>query len=70
MDIRRITDSYSVSPQIDADDMAEIASRGFTTIICNRPDDEVGAAQSSAAIQAAASGGGGAKAWPLSITRW
>lgn len=41
MDIRQITPDYAVSPQIDPDDIPEIAAAGFTTIICNRPDAEV-----------------------------
>ncbi|MGJ8605294.1 MAG: TIGR01244 family sulfur transferase [Marivita sp.] len=41
MDIRTITDRYSVSPQIDPEDAAAIKAAGITTVICNRPDDEV-----------------------------
>ncbi|MFP7571112.1 TIGR01244 family sulfur transferase [Marivita sp. S2033] len=41
MDIRPITERYSVSPQISAGDAAAIKSAGFTTVICNRPDEEV-----------------------------
>ena len=41
MDTRRITDRYSVAPQIMAEDLAAIAAAGFTTVICNRPDTEV-----------------------------
>ena len=40
MDIKRITDKVSVSPQIAAADMAEIKKAGFRAIICNRPDGE------------------------------
>lgn len=40
MDVRKITDTYSVSPQIDVSDLAKIAEAGFTTVICNRPDEE------------------------------
>lgn len=39
-DIRRIDDRISVAPQIGEDDFAEIAARGFTTVINNRPDGE------------------------------
>ncbi len=45
MDIRQIDDAYSVSPQIEADDVRDIAAAGFRTIICNRPDGEGGAEQ-------------------------
>jgi uncharacterized protein (TIGR01244 family) len=35
-----ITPSYSVSPQIAPGDVAEIAARGYRSIMCNRPDGE------------------------------
>ena len=41
MDIRRLTDAYAVSPQIDPRDMAAIRAAGYTTIIDNRPDGEI-----------------------------
>lgn len=41
MDIRHLTDTYAVSPQITPDDVATIAGAGFTTVICNRPDGEI-----------------------------
>lgn len=41
MDIRPLTDSYAVSPQITPEDIAGIAAAGFTTVICNRPDGEI-----------------------------
>lgn len=41
MDIRPITDRYSVSPQIEPEDAAAIKAAGITTVICNRPDAEV-----------------------------
>lgn len=40
MDIRPLTDSYSVTPQILPEDIPAIAAAGFTTVICNRPDAE------------------------------
>ncbi|MBM1218944.1 TIGR01244 family phosphatase [Ponticoccus sp. SC2-23] len=40
MDIKRITDDLSVSPQISAADMAALKAQGFGAIICNRPDGE------------------------------
>lgn len=40
MDLRKITDDFSVSPQIDAEHMPEIAGAGFRSVICNRPDGE------------------------------
>lgn len=41
-DIRQVTDSFAVAPQISEDDVAEIAASGFKTIIANRPDGEGG----------------------------
>ncbi len=40
MEIKRITDGLSVSPQVLASDMAAIGAAGFRAIICNRPDGE------------------------------
>jgi len=40
MDLRKITDVFTVSPQIVPEDVAEIAALGFKSIICNRPDGE------------------------------
>lgn len=40
MDIRRLSDDFSVSPQIAVTDLQTIWDAGFRTIICNRPDDE------------------------------
>ena len=40
MNIRKISDSLSVSPQISASDVAQIAVDGYRAIICNRPDGE------------------------------
>ncbi len=41
MDIRSLTDSYAVSPQIAPADLAAIKAAGFTTVIDNRPDGEI-----------------------------
>ncbi|AXO14504.1 bifunctional protein tyrosine phosphatase family protein/NAD(P)/FAD-dependent oxidoreductase [Thalassospira indica] len=40
MEIKTISNGFSVSPQIVADDIKEIAKRGFRSIVCNRPDGE------------------------------
>jgi uncharacterized protein (TIGR01244 family) len=37
---QKITDAFTVSPQILASDVAEIAASGFKSVICNRPDGE------------------------------
>lgn len=44
-DIRRVTDYFSVAPQIAETDLDEIAAAGFKTIIANRPDGEGGVDQ-------------------------
>ncbi|WP_128253949.1 TIGR01244 family sulfur transferase [Falsirhodobacter deserti] len=41
MDIRQITDNYAVSPQIGLEDVATLREAGFTTVIDNRPDEEI-----------------------------
>ena len=40
MTFLEITPAYSVAPQIDPGDVAEIAAKGFRSIMCNRPDGE------------------------------
>lgn len=40
MDLRKLTDDVSVSPQITAADVPHIAGAGFRSIMCNRPDGE------------------------------
>ncbi|MGN6375708.1 MAG: TIGR01244 family sulfur transferase [Sphingomonas sp.] len=40
MDIRKIDDHFSVSPQIDPADVTELAAQGFAAIVNNRPDHE------------------------------
>lgn len=54
MDIRTLTPGYSVSPQLSVEDMPAIAEAGYTTVICNRPDSEIGPEQSCAAMRDAA----------------
>src|SRR5574343_318660 len=41
MDIRALTPTYAVSPQIDPSDLPAIKAAGYTTIIDNRPDGEI-----------------------------
>ncbi|MGB5560426.1 MAG: TIGR01244 family sulfur transferase [Paracoccaceae bacterium] len=40
MDIKKITDNYSVAGQIGPEDVPLIAAMGFKSLICNRPDGE------------------------------
>lgn len=41
MDIRALTETYAVSPQIALEDLPAIKAAGFTTVIDNRPDAEI-----------------------------
>ena len=41
MDIRAITPTYAVSPQIALEDLPVIKAAGYTTIVNNRPDGEI-----------------------------
>lgn len=54
MDIRHLSPTYAVSPQIDAGDIPALAEAGFVTIICNRPDNEVPPSHAASVIEAAA----------------
>ncbi len=38
--INKVTNYVSVSPQIQPDDVKTLAEQGFRSIICNRPDGE------------------------------
>ncbi|WP_411032759.1 TIGR01244 family sulfur transferase [Shinella sp. BYT-45] len=40
MDIRKIDDDYSVSPQIGPEDVDVVSLLGFRSIVCHRPDHE------------------------------
>ncbi len=54
MEIRQITPSYAVSPQIAPADLPAIKAAGFGTIINNRPDGEVPPSHQTEAMRAAA----------------
>ncbi|WP_417588199.1 TIGR01244 family sulfur transferase [Pararhodobacter oceanensis] len=41
MDIRPLTETYAVSPQIQPEDIQAIADAGYAMVICNRPDGEI-----------------------------
>jgi sulfide:quinone oxidoreductase len=58
MDIRKINDSISVSPQIRLEDAHELARLGFKSIISNRPDGEEDGQPSAESICMAAEGAG------------
>lgn len=58
MNIRKIDDQISVSPQIALADLATLASLGFRSVVCNRPDAEETGQPAQADIAAAASEAG------------
>ena len=54
MDVKRIDDNFSVSPQISPEDVTAIKAQGFVAIINNRPDGESPDQPSGATIEKAA----------------
>ena len=58
MQINKVTDALSVSPQITAEDVAAIRDAGFRAIICNRPDGEGADQPNFEEIEAAARAAG------------
>lgn len=58
MELKRINEHVSVSPQISPEDVAAIKAAGFVAIINNRPDGEAPDQPPSAAIEAAAHAAG------------
>ncbi len=54
MDIRQITSTYCVSPQISPEDLPALAQAGFTCIINNRPDVEIPPSHHSKVMEEAA----------------
>lgn len=58
MDIRALTPTYAVSPQIAPTDMAAVRAAGYTTVIDNRPDAEIPGELHTPAMRAAAEAAG------------
>ncbi|RUS60651.1 TIGR01244 family phosphatase [Pseudorhodobacter sp. E13] len=58
MDIRALTPSYAVSPQIEIADLPAIKAAGYTTVIDNRPDAEIPPFLHTNAMRAAAEAAG------------
>lgn len=54
MDVRKLTDTVSVAPQLSVRDIAEAARLGFRTLINNRPDGEDLGQPSAGELEAAA----------------
>lgn len=57
-DFRKVTDDFSVAPQIGVDDIAAAADQGFVLVINNRPDGEAPDQPTSAQMAAAAAAAG------------
>jgi uncharacterized protein (TIGR01244 family) len=58
MEIRALTPTYAVSPQIEPADVAAIKAAGYTTIIDNRPDTEIDEGLNGQVIRKAAEAAG------------
>ncbi|WP_054311008.1 TIGR01244 family sulfur transferase [Mesorhizobium sp. 1M-11] len=58
MNVRQISETYSVSPQISVEDVAAIKAAGFKSVICNRPDNEDPGQPSADEIKAAVEAAG------------
>jgi len=58
MEIRPITETYAVSPQIEPADLPAIKAAGYVAVICNRPDDEVASEVQAAALKIATEAAG------------
>ncbi|WIY23750.1 sulfur transferase domain-containing protein [Parasedimentitalea psychrophila] len=54
MIINQLSKDFSASAQISVAEVQDLAARGFTTIVCSRPDREVSAGETSQDIQQAA----------------
>ncbi|MDX8450124.1 TIGR01244 family sulfur transferase [Mesorhizobium captivum] len=58
MEYRQISEDYSVSGQIQPEDIAAIKDAGFKSVICNRPDNEQPGQPSADSVKAAAEAAG------------
>ncbi len=54
LDLKRVSDEFSVSGQIEAADIGELAGQGVRSLICNRPDGEAADQPNVTEIEAAA----------------
>jgi uncharacterized protein (TIGR01244 family) len=57
-EFRKVTETFSVSPQISLDDISAAAAAGYALIINNRPDGEAPGQPTSAQMEAAARAAG------------
>ena len=52
MNITQVSNDYAVSPQLTSADIDTLKDMGFTTVICNRPDNEEAGQPTAAEIAA------------------
>ena len=57
-EFRKVTENFSVAPQIDLADLERAAQAGFKLVINNRPDGEAPGQPTSAQVEAAARAAG------------
>lgn len=58
MTLAHVSDAFAVSPQLEPNDMRGLADAGFSTVICNRPDDEEPSQPTVASMREAAEAAG------------
>lgn len=58
MKLVSVSDTFAVSPQLEASDMRGLADAGFGTVICNRPDAEEPSQPTVASMRQAAEAAG------------
>ena len=54
MNLRKVSDDYSIAEQIHEDHLPTLAGDGYTDVVCNRPDHEDPGQPSFAELSAAA----------------
>jgi uncharacterized protein (TIGR01244 family) len=58
LDIRRLSDTFAVAPQIELDEIEAVKAAGFGFVVNNRPDGEAFDQPEGAEMEAAAQGAG------------
>ena len=58
MKIVSVSEAFAVSPQIQPEDMRDVASAGYRTVMCNRPDGEEPGQPAVASLREAAEAAG------------
>jgi len=69
--VHRLTPAFGVAPQLNVDDIAELAAQGWRSLVCNRPDGEAADQPASAELARAAAAHG--LAWryvPIVSGQW